>query len=257
MSIFRKLVDINVRASHAFDRLFPSRFRRDGNQDFLKRIVWEHVQPGQTVCDVGGGKQPFFSVDKVRELSLRVVGLDISAEELACAPAGAYSSTIAADICTFQGEQDADLVICQSLLEHVPDTRAALAAIASTLKPGGLCLLFVPCRNAPFARLNLLLPDAWKRRILFAVFPHTRHAQGFRSYYDRCTPSQFSAMAQEARLSLVELRRYHMSSYFSFFFPLFVVWRLWTLLTVAVAAGDLCETFSMVLRKDSGVVDAA
>ncbi|MBX3645663.1 MAG: methyltransferase domain-containing protein [Rubrivivax sp.] len=250
MGLLANVVRLNVRASQWFDRMFPSGLRVDGNSDYCKHLIWRYAHAGQHVYDVGGGKQPFFDLAKKQELSLRVTGIDISASELGRAPPGAYDSTMAADICSFRGNQDADLVVCQALLEHVPDTQAALAAIASILKPGGVCVLFVPCRNAPFARLNLWLPENWKRFILFTLFPSARHAQGFRSYYDRCTPSRFGQMAEGVGLSTVDLKRYYMSSYFSFFLPLYMLWRLWTVLTIAIGADDWCETFSMVLRRE-------
>jgi ubiquinone/menaquinone biosynthesis C-methylase UbiE len=251
MGVFAQLVKFNIKASRLFDQMFPARLRVDGNSEYCANLIWQHVHSGQHVYDVGGGKQPFFSVEMKNMHALRITGVDISAEELGRAPAEAYDDTIAADICSFRGKQEADLVICQALLEHVPDTNAALGAIASILRPGGTCVLFVPCRNAPYARLNLLLPESWKRFILFALFPSTRYAQGFRSYYDRCTPSQFSAMAERAGMKSVELRRYYMSSYFSFFLPLFAVWRLWTVLMITLRADDWCETFSMVLRREA------
>jgi hypothetical protein len=57
-------------------------------------------------------------------------------------------------------------------------------------------------------------------------------------------------MAKSAGMTVLELKRYYKSSYFSFCFPLFVIWRLWTVLAVACRAKDMCETFSMALRRD-------
>jgi hypothetical protein len=41
-----------------------------------------------------------------------------------------------------------------------------------------------------------------------------------------------------------------MSSYFSFFFPLYLVWRFWITIFVFLRKEQAAETFSMVLRKD-------
>jgi 2-polyprenyl-6-hydroxyphenyl methylase/3-demethylubiquinone-9 3-methyltransferase len=183
------------------------------------------------------------------QLGLRVVGIDIDPAELQAAPAGLYDRTIAADITSFQGDSDADLVICQALLEHVRDTDAALRAIASILKPGGRALLFVPSRNAVYARLNLLLPESLKRRILFSIFPHMRRDHGFPAFYDRCTPRRFRAMADANGLQTEECRAYFHSDYFRFFSPLHAVWRLWTLAFRAFSGEEAAETFSLVLRK--------
>ena len=151
------------------------------------------LRSGQVVVDVGGGKQPLISAEQKHAFGLTVIGFDISAAELGAAPAGRYDECICADITDFRGTAQADIVICQALLEHVTSTERAFRTIGSLLKPGGLALIFAPSRNAVFARLNLLLPQRLKRAILFAVFPESRHAQGFVSYYDRCTPRDFES----------------------------------------------------------------
>ena len=86
--------------------------------------------------------------DVKERLGLRGTGLDIDADELARAPAGTYDETICADITEYEGKGQADLVICQAVLEHVANTEQALRSIASCLKRGGVALLFVPSRNA-------------------------------------------------------------------------------------------------------------
>jgi SAM-dependent methyltransferase len=61
--------------------------------------------------------------------------------------------------------------VCQALLEHVSDVNGAFESIASILRPGGQAVIFVRSRNAVFARINLVLPEKFKRWILFQVFP--------------------------------------------------------------------------------------
>ena len=112
------------------------------------------IQRDVEVWDVGGGKFPFVDAKTKEILCIHSVGLDISAEELAAAAPGTYDETFVADITHFAGRGTADLIICQAVLEHVHDTAAALRALETILKPGGLALLFVPARNSWFARLN-------------------------------------------------------------------------------------------------------
>lgn len=232
-----------------FDRIFPKEWRVDGRARFQSTLVRQHIGQQVTVYDVGGGRHPFFSAEEKRELGLRVVGLDISAAELRAAPAGCYDEIFFADITEFYGRGDADAVICQAVLEHVRNTDRALASIASVLKCGGKAVLFVPCRTALFARLNLLLPEDLKRKLLFTLFPQSQTSQGFLSYYDRCTPEEFEVMADSHGLKCEQLHRFYKSAYFSFLFPLYVAWRAWTLLARLVCGDRHCETFSMILRK--------
>lgn len=232
-----------------FDKLLAPKWRVDGHADFRSIFVKPHLAAHSTVYDIGGGKQPYFSPEEKHRLALRVVGLDIDQSELQAAQAGCYDETICADVIGYEGRGDADLVICQAVLEHVRDSDRALASIASVLKSGGKALLFLPCRTAIFARLNVILPESWKRGLLFALFPHARTAHGFRSYYDRCTPWEYTAMASAHGLTCEQLQCYHKSAYFSFLFPLYVLWRAWVLLAGAVQGSQQCESFSMVLRK--------
>ncbi len=249
-SMLRAFISWNLRVSRGFDNRLPERYRIDGNSDFEADFAYRWIKPGARVVDVGGGKGPFIDVATKQRLALHVTGVDISAEELAAAPAGAYDEVICGDIATTKGDGRADICICRAVLEHVADVGSAMDSIASFLKPGGVALTFVPSRNAVFARLNLLLPEDFKRALLFAVFPQAKHGQGFRSYYDRCTPSGFKAMAGAAGLQVAEARHYFVSAYFMFFFPLHLVWRGWILAFRALRGDEAAETFSMALRRD-------
>lgn len=181
-----------------------------------------------------------------------MVGIDIDPDELALAPDGAYDSSIAADIATFNGQGDADLIICQAVLEHVHDVNGAVRALASILTPGGEALIFVPCRNALFARLNLMLPEKAKRAVLFALYPRMSRHQGFPSFYRECTPSDLSRLAQQHGLQVKEVNTFWTSEYFYAFFPAYIVWRTWLILARTLGWRDYCETFSLVMQKPPG-----
>jgi 2-polyprenyl-6-hydroxyphenyl methylase/3-demethylubiquinone-9 3-methyltransferase len=243
-------VNSQVWLSRKFDELLPADYRIDGNRNFREEVVPAYLQRGQTVYDIGGGKQPCLSVDRKNALDLNIVGIDIDADELRQAPDGAYDDVVCVDISTYRGDEQADIVICQALLEHVRDVEAAFAAIRSCLKLGGRALIFVPSRNAVFARLNILLPERLKRTILHTVFPNTRNAQGFPSFYDNCTPNDFVRMASTHSFTVEEARYFYKSSYFSFFFPFYFVWRIWVVLFRTLRKEQAAETFSMVLERN-------
>lgn len=250
--MLRKFLDMNRKLSAAFDCLLPAQLRLDGNGTFLRDILPQAVRSGDLVYDLGGGSRPWLSPERKAALQAHVVGLDIDAAELAAAPLGSYDQTIADNLCTFVGEGDADVVICQATLEHVPDTAGAIRAIASTLKPGGRAFIFAPCRNAIFARLNLILPEGFKQWLLGTLFPSKAEGHdGFKAYYDRCTPSQIAALAKENGLE-VELRRlFWISSYFTIFTPAFITWRLVQFLLWIILRADAAESFVFVLRRSS------
>lgn len=245
----RPFIGVNQRASRWINNLLPESVCRDGNCYFLTRTLNEIFISGDTVYDLGGGAQPFVTVKLKQRLSLRTMGLDISAQELESAPTGSYDTTIIADLCSYEGAGDADVVICQATLEHVHDTFGAVAAIRSILKPGGKAYIFAPCRNAVFARLNLALSQRIKERILFAIYPDTEEAQGFPAKYDRCTPGEMEALFHELNLRIVQKKLFWMSSYFQFFVPLFVAWRLWQGLFYLIARENAAETFIYVVER--------
>jgi len=247
--VLRSFINGQMRLSRKFDKLLPIKYVMDGNLDFAKSLVPKYLKPDITIYDIGGGKNPYLSPDKKKALNAKVVGVDIDKEELGRAPEGAYDQIICTDISKFRGNHEADVVICQALLEHVKDVEEAFKAISSILKPGGLALLFVPSRNAVFARLNIILPQNLKRTILHTIYPESKRNQGFRSYYDKCTPSDFLKLAKNNNFMLMEARYFFVSSYFSFFFPAYLVWRLWILLFHLLFKNQAAETFSMVFMK--------
>ena len=248
--ILAKLVSWQIFCSQAFDRIsLPKSFRVDGNRHFIDTIIPKFLSKNARVLDVGGGKNPCISRLQKQENNIKLLGLDIDANELQAAALGLYDEIIVADITAYQGRSDAKLLICQCLLEHVANTPQALRGIASCLEKGGRALLFVPSSRAVFAKLNRLLPEVWKRKLLYAIFPSTKENQGFPAFYHQCTPGKMIANAKRAGLELEEVKYYFMSAYFRWFFPLHLVWRLWQLLNLMVLGKEAAETFCLVLNK--------
>lgn len=247
--ILRALIESQRWLSKKFDQCLPESYRVDGNDDFRDKMVFRHLADDIVIYDVGGGKQPFLNLDQKKEMRAKIIGLDISQEELERAPEGIYDATLVADIANYKGQGDGDIIICQAVLEHVHDVEAAFQSINSLLKKGGKALIFVPSGNAVYAKLNMLLPEKLKKAILFAIFPHTQKAQGFKAYYDHCTPKDFRRFAKKYGFEVEEMNCFFISSYFSFFFPFYLIWRLWILFFRFVAKEQAAETFSVVLKK--------
>lgn len=199
-------VRMNRSACRWIDGFLPLSMRTDGNQDFINRFARAFVAQGMLVYDVGGGKNPLFKLKEKVGLKLRYVGLDIDAVELGRADPGVYDEVIAADIASYRGRGDGDVVICQALLEHVENIEGGFEGLKSVLKPGGKIVLFVPSRNAVFARVNLLLPQEVKKALLFTIFPGTSRNQGFPSFYRRCTPRGFRDLAAANGLVVEDVR---------------------------------------------------
>lgn len=117
MSIVQSLIASQRELCWSFDRRFVSpAFCLDGNGHFVDEFVPRYLFPGAVVYDIGGGKRPLIPPAKKHEMELQVIGLDVDAGELARAPAGAYDRTVCADIQTYRGVGNADVVICQAVL---------------------------------------------------------------------------------------------------------------------------------------------
>jgi 2-polyprenyl-3-methyl-5-hydroxy-6-metoxy-1,4-benzoquinol methylase len=246
--VLRRLLNQQIALSRAFDRLLPESMVRHGASIYIGKMLPRLARPGLNVMDVGSGRFPVFKVADKQRLGLRITGLDLNAGELAAAPEGSYDETVHADITTYRGTGDKDLVVCMSVLEHVTDTAAALQSISTIVKPGGVVALFAPSRNAFFARLNLILPQrvtSW----LLKYKPGAHGGDGWTAYYDRCTPKEFRRMAEAAGLEVVRVEPAYISTYFQVFAPVYVIWRLWMLAFRAVKGEQAAESFCIELRR--------
>lgn len=246
--MLKKFIDSNQRLSRKFDKILPVKYRVDGNGDYITSLVPKYLKNDLIIYDVGGGKNPFLSPERKKPIHATVIGVDIDHKELLKAPEGAYDKIICTDITKFKGNHDADIIMCQAVLEHVKDVEQAFVAFSSMLKPGGLLLIFVPSKNAIFARINLVLPETTKKKILSILYSKNIEDRGFSSYYDRCTPQEMKKLACQNNLSLIESHFYYISSYFSFFFPAYIFWRLWVVLFHFFVEEQAAESFSLVLK---------
>ena len=242
------ILKVNRWLSMRFERLFPQSWRESGASG--TGFVDSYLIPGMIVADVGGGKKPFFSAQEKMRLNLTYIGIDIDPEELELAPDGVYDDAWVVNLERPPGRRLAtiDLIICRNTLEHVQDARAAFEGLYALLKPGGVCVITSPCRHAMFAKLNKTLPQQLKRNLLQTIFPG-KAGDGFIVYYDRASPTEYSKIIQSLGGTIIEIRKFYWSSYFSVFVPAYVLWRLLTICQRLLIAG-YCENFQIAFRRN-------
>jgi SAM-dependent methyltransferase len=190
-------------------------------------------RPGQVVLDVGGGKEcPFLPYVEDPRTHL-IIAVDCSEEELRVNPLGRkVVADAAADGFPFR-DGSADLVVSRAVVEHIRDNEAFFRNCASTLRPGGVMIHAFSGRFAPFALINQLFPNRLTRRLIGYLHPYWREEgnYGFPAFYNRC---YFSAMQDLLRRNEFENTKftllYYQSTYFTFFFPLFVLTLFYDLL---------------------------
>lgn len=247
MKMIRWFIDLNKRLSSSLDSLLPQESGKSVYQDLL-----DSIRPGDAIADIGGGKKParillgFGGKEDYRLYD----GFDIDMEELDQARdlyTNVYQLDITKDVGRFMGVYDK--VICKSTLEHVLDEEAAMRGLASLLKDGGELYIMVPYRYACFAMLNRVLPNDLKKRILHYLFPN-KVGDGFPAYYLNCTASKMRESAEKAGLSFDGINKFYYSTYFTFFFPFYLVWRAITGIQYLFDR-DYCERFEILFKKES------
>jgi S-adenosylmethionine-dependent methyltransferase len=116
---------------------------RDVLQAVVSALVAETGRAQLDVVDAGGGTGGF--AVPLASQGHAVTVIDPSPDSLAAAQRRAAEAGVplravqgdAADLVAVTGEKNADLVLCHSVLEYVDSPAAAMAAMASVLRPGG------------------------------------------------------------------------------------------------------------------------
>jgi hypothetical protein len=67
-----------------------------------------------------------------------------------------------------------DLIICNHVLEHVPDDAKAMSELYRVLKPGGWAIVQTPMSNKPNTEEDLTITDPKKREELYGQNDHVR-----------------------------------------------------------------------------------
>jgi SAM-dependent methyltransferase len=95
------------------------------------------------------------------------------------------------DVCDLQfDEKTFDIVVCNHVLEHVPDDRRAMREIRRVLKPGGWAMLLVPDVHEATTSEDLNVTDPNERLRLYGQTDHVR-TYGW-DYVDRLSEAGLS-----------------------------------------------------------------
>lgn len=262
IAIARRLITLNRGWSRKLDALLDPHGRRgDGSVDFMAAIR-SALHPGMVVLDVGGGKRPAIAPDLKASLDLRVIGVDISQEELEAAPPGCYDQTICGDITEGTALPAADLAIARSVTEHVTNPSAMYLHILRALRPGGSLISYVPNKFAPYALLNAALPNQLSKVLLSFLHWESKGETGFPAHYRHCYPSRLEALLLGVGFRDVQIYPAYRSEYCNFLLPLHASELAWQIFTSRLNQRNLCETFTVIAQKQpescgASSVDAA
>ncbi len=117
---------------------------------------------------------------------------------------------VKADICNLPFENDAyDVILCNHVLEHIPDDTKAMRELYRILKPGGMAVLQIPqdlSREKTFEDNSIT--DKKERAKIFGQYDHVR-VYG-RDYFDKLRSIGFKvdAVNYTAKFTPAEIIRY-------------------------------------------------
>ena len=117
---------------------------------------------------------------------------------------------VKADICNLPFESDLyDVILCNHVLEHIPDDTKAMQELYRVLKPGGMAILQIPqdlSREKTFEDNSIT--DKKERAIIFGQYDHVR-VYG-RDYFDKLRSIGFKVdeVDYTAKLSKEEVEKY-------------------------------------------------
>lgn len=244
----RAFINLNIFLSNSFENKFFSFNKND--KILLFKFFNKYVKKDSKIADVGGGKKPIKNLFDQTKISNEIVydGYDISKKELEIAR-NKYTNFYKINLVKTNNKfaKKYDLIICLNTLEHLNDVTKGIKNITLMVKDEGRIYLKVPCKHAIFAKLNLILPNKLKNKIMHWIFPD-KIGDGFPAFYDKVTPIEIIKIFRKEGFLLEEYSYVKWSSYFTFLFPLYFIWRIITLIQNLIIK-DYCESFEMIFYK--------
>ena len=195
----------------------PATYAFAHEKDVIRQLIVDRKL--KAVCEVGGGREPLFTVDEVAELDLDYTVLDISAAELALT--SPHYTKVIGDICSLSSDDSRigsyDLVFSRQLAEHVSSGEAMHRNIFQLLRPGGIAFHFFPTLFSPAFVANKLLPERlaqWTLRIVLGG-----HHEKFPAKYSWCYGPSPRRMQKFTALgyTVIEYRPFYGTAYLQFF----------------------------------------
>jgi 2-polyprenyl-6-hydroxyphenyl methylase / 3-demethylubiquinone-9 3-methyltransferase len=178
----------------------PSKPLHDLNPVRLQYVERAAGLNGKQVLDVGCGGG--ILSEAMARAGARVLGIDLSQSVLDVAELHALDGRVevqyraaAAEELALERPAAFDLVTCMEMLEHVPDPKAAVAALAALVKPGGDVIVSTLNRN-PMAFAVAIVGAEYVARVL---------PRGTHEYLKFIRPSELARWGRAADLELRDL----------------------------------------------------
>jgi ubiquinone/menaquinone biosynthesis C-methylase UbiE len=245
-----QFISANRRAARYLRDRMPQS-KNDFFHDF-ERVLGSRLNTGTplTVLDLGGGAQCLFH-GIIRNPNLRLVAIDISAEELA--KNSQAHGKVQADLTQRipLPDSSADIAVSCYVMEHLNNVASCISEVARLLKPGGFFINLFPCKFAPYAIINRALPEKLGKYILHRALPGTEKEHRFPAVYDHCLPRAFDQLLRASGFEIEPESRYcsNGSDYFTFFLPLYLASSAYDFLAMKSGLSALSVCYLSVAKK--------
>ena len=196
----KELAKFSALAQSWWDPAGPSKPLHELNPVRLRYIDLAAGLSGARALDVGCGGG--ILAEAMARCGARVLGIDLSQAVLDVAELHALESHIAVEYRAIAAEDLAleqpgafDVVTCMEMLEHVPDPKASIAALAALVRPRGSVVVSTLNRKAV----------AFAVAIVGAEYIARMLPRGTHEYLKFIRPSELARWGRESGLELIDL----------------------------------------------------
>ena len=247
----RAFINLNKKCHSFIAKIFPN--TKHSAYTHYREQVSKNLADNITALDIGGGKRCFFAAECRKYTGVKIIALDVSAEELAFN--NDADEKIVFDLASGERipleDESVDMVTSSSVLEHLKNLENAVKEVSRILKPGGKFISVLPSKFALFTMINQLLPNWLARKILFAIRPETKGFCGFIAYYDHCYyPALKNLLSKHGFGNINFMFDYNQSGYLSFFVPFGLISLLWDCLMYILHMKPLCAYICFTAEKE-------
>ena len=219
MNILRHFVRYNRNASAWIAKRLPKAFSNPNpsyRATMLKRIA-EDIEAKHPNCiiEAGGVDRPLLT----RSEAYRFVGLDID-ERPKCAH---LDDDFIVQSIENSFALRADMIVSYTLLEHVPDNKAAITSMFKGLRPGGATHHYVPSGFHPYSLALRAIGPRLQKRLIPILRPGLEDVTGYPAFFHLCDPYRMSKAFRDVGFTDIDVQPfYRANDYFAFFTPFFV-----------------------------------
>ncbi|RWN63527.1 MAG: methyltransferase domain-containing protein [Mesorhizobium sp.] len=242
--ILKTFIGWNRNAAAWLERRFPGIFGAPSYKAELERRIAEDVarlRPS-AILEVGGIDRPLLE----RGTGFTYIGLDIE-EKPDCYRI--YDQFVVQSI-EQPVDVEADMLISITLMEHVPDNKAAARSMFLALRPGGVMHHYIPSKWHPYSVALRLVGPVLQKWLIPHLRPSAVGVTGYPAFFDHCSPADMAKLFRGQGFErVVVMSFYRASDYFAFFLPAYLFVALFENLCAVLNWRIFCSGFVISATK--------